>query len=88
MVADEPGPVNTIMHHILESMMEQPKIEVEEELIPAQSELDDEDKDDLIYECYNLLSRVLSRSNPQWLANEGGKLVERLEVVLSWHKIH
>jgi hypothetical protein len=88
MVADEPGPVNTTMHPTLESMMEQPKIEIQDDLIPAQRQLDTEDAHELIYECYDLLTRILDRTNPKWIANEGNKLIERLEVTLSWHKIH
>jgi hypothetical protein len=69
-------------------MVEQPKIEVEEELIPAKVTLDDEDRNDLVYDCHDLLTRVLARNNPQWLVKDGGKLLARIEETLSWHKIH
>jgi len=70
--------------------MELPKniMEMEEELIAPKVELDEEDQADLIYECYDLLSRVLTRANPQWLQSEGLALSKKLEVALSWHKVH
>ncbi len=70
--------------------MELPKntILMDEELVPPEAELDEEDQLDLIYECYDLLSRVLERTNPQWLQKEGLLLTKKLEVALSWHKLH
>ena len=68
--------------------MELPKIVVEEELDKPEVELDEEDHADLIYECHDLLSRVMERTNPQWLQNEGLALLKKLEVTLQWHKVH
>lgn len=68
--------------------MELPKIVIEEEVETSKVELDEEDMNDLVYECHDLLSRILERSNPQWLQNEGLALVKRLEVSLQWHKVH
>ena len=72
--------------------MELPKkpdnIVLEEELLPAKEVLDEEDTADLIYECYDLLSRIVERSNPNWLQTEWLQLMKKLEVALSWHKLH
>ena len=69
--------------------MEQPKIEIDEELIPASQLLDEEDALDLIYECHALLVRILDRSsNPKWLLTDGLKMISKLEATLSWHKLH
>jgi hypothetical protein len=70
--------------------MELPKnaIVMDEEMISAEVELDEEDQADLIYECYDLLQRVLVRTNPQWLQSEGLALTKKLEVALSWHRVH
>lgn len=61
---------------------------MEEELVPAKETLDDDARTDIIYECYDLLQRIVGRSNPQWLQSEGLALIKKLEVTLSWHKIH
>jgi hypothetical protein len=69
--------------------MEQPKILVEDDCIEPEIELDDEDTEDLLYDCYDLLSRVIERqSNPKWLANEGNRLLTKLEASLGWNKLH
>lgn len=80
--------VNTLYTKRTESFMELPKNIMNEELIAAEVELDQEETEDLIYECYHLLQRMLERTNPQWLQNEGLALAKRLEVALSWHKLH
>lgn len=67
--------------------MELPKIELPEPLEAPKKILDEEDQEDLFCDCYLFLQRVLERSNPQWMQNEGLKLKLRLEETLSWHKM-
>jgi hypothetical protein len=68
--------------------MEPPKTTVHTDIIEAEVELDEEDTEDLLADCYNLLSRILERKNPNWLQNEGLRLLKQLEVAQSWHRIH
>lgn len=68
--------------------MEIPKPTVTEDIIEAEVELDLEDTEDLLYDCYDLLQRVLDRKNPQWLQNDGLKLLKKLEEGLSWQRLH
>jgi hypothetical protein len=68
--------------------MEQPNLQLPEELEPAKVELDEEDQQELLCDCHGFLAEVLDRKNPQWLQAEGLKLLSRLEEVLSWYKIH
>lgn len=68
--------------------MEIPKPTVTGDIIEAEVELDLEDTEDLLYECYDLLQRVLDRKNPQWLQNDGLKLLKKLEEGLSWQRLH
>jgi hypothetical protein len=72
----------------MEIMMEIPKPTVTGDIIEAEVELDLEDTEDLLYECYDLLQRVLDRKNPQWLQNDGLKLLKKLEEGLSWQRLH
>jgi hypothetical protein len=72
----------------MEIMMEIPKPTVTEDIIEAEVELDLEDTEDLLYDCYDLLQRVLDRKNPQWLQNDGLKLLKKLEEGLSWQRLH
>lgn len=68
--------------------MEIPKLTVANDIIEAEVELDLEDAEDLLYECYDLLERILDRKNPQWLQNDGLKLLKKLEEGLSWQRLH
>lgn len=68
--------------------MELPKMILPEQVDAAKVELDEEDHEDLIYDCHDLLSKVLARENPKWLQQAGEKLLARLEETLQWHKLH
>lgn len=50
--------------------------------------LDDEDTENLFYDCHAFLSQLLERSNPKWVASDGAKLLHRLEETLNWYRIH
>ncbi len=52
------------------------------------TELDDEDMEELLLDCFDFVAKVTDRSNPQWLQTEGLKLRERLEEVLNWVRGH
>lgn len=52
------------------------------------ADLDDEDVQDLFYDCHEFLARLLDRSNPQWVQNDGIKLLQRLEEALDWYRVH
>ena len=49
--------------------------------------LDTEDKDDLLVDCHTFLSKVLDRTNPQWMQKEGAELLSKIAQTLSWYKI-
>jgi hypothetical protein len=67
--------------------MELPELQLPEPLEPPKEVLDEEDQHDLFVECYDFITQVLDRKNPLWMQSEGLKLLKRLEVTLSWHKI-
>lgn len=67
--------------------MEFPELQLPEQLEPPAETLDEEDRDGLFVDCYEFLTQVLDRKNPMWMQTEGLKLLKRLEVGLSWHKI-
>lgn len=67
--------------------MELPELQLPEPLDPAKVVLDEEETEDLFYDCYDFLDRVLARNNPLWMQDEGLKLLNRLEETLGWHKI-
>ena len=68
--------------------MELPKTLMNEDLVPAAEVIDTEDAEDLLVDCYDLLGKVLERSNPKWLQSDGLKLLKRIEVSLMWHRLH
>lgn len=68
--------------------MDLPKIVMEDDLLPPAEPMDEEDRELVIYECYGLLGRILSRTNPNWLQSEGSRLLERIERSMSWHRLH
>lgn len=51
-------------------------------------ELDEEEMEELLQDCFNFVAKVTDRSNPQWLQTEGLKLQGRLEEVLNWVRVH
>ncbi len=60
----------------------------EEELIPPKEELDEEDTEALVSDCYVVLLDVAERRLPARLASDIAKLLVRLEETLSWHRLH
>lgn len=68
--------------------MEQPNLQLPEELESPSVVLDEEDQQELLCDCHAFLTEILDRKNPQWLQTDGLKLLNRLSEVLSWYKIH
>lgn len=68
--------------------MEHTNLQLPEELEPAKAELDEEDQQELLCDCHGFLTEILDRKNPQWLQNEGLKILGRLTEALCWYKVH
>lgn len=51
-------------------------------------ELDEEDLEDLLQDCYLFISAILERQQNKWVKNDGLPLQKRLHDALSWSQIH
>jgi len=67
-------------------------MEMKQETLPGEEQrysLDEEDKDDLLVDCYYFIEKMIGRSgNPKWATQEGAEMLKRLGEALQWEVMH
>lgn len=65
------------------------QLDIHEEIQEApKEELDEDDMQDILTECYVIIGQVLERKNPKRLQGDIASLYARLERAVAWLTLH